>query len=354
MALYHARDLAQFVAECDKTGGVGNPETQKFLADFELRYDTQVDQSLDPFSDEYFRAQVALYTEISGRDLDQETGELAPLDVDQHVAAINPYNSRDIKFLSKHTRAVLTCLMLADLPHGASILDAGCGWGLSTEAMAACGASVTGIDINPHFAELVQRRASRLGFPIEVVRSAFDKFETNRQFDLLFFYECLHHSLKPWETLSRLGRFVKPNGKILFAGEPINGNWWKHWGIRLDPASIYCIRKFGWWESGWSGDFIIGCFARAGFALTVYPHIGLDNGFIGAALRSETTHGGRFDLSVLDPIYHFATQLEEARKTIAEMKIAEMPPPPVPQRMKPMERFFKAFKRRPSPASVSS
>ncbi len=198
----------------------------------------------------------------------------------------NPYHRNDIAFLSKHSRAVLTAIMLADPPAGAHILDAGCGWGLSSELMAFCGARVTAIDINPAFVELVRRRAQRFMLPITAIRSEFDTFETGERFDLLFFYECLHHSVKPWESLKSLGRFVKPEGKIVFAGEPVNTVWWPHWGLRLDAPSVYCARKFGWWESGWSMLFIARCFEQAGFTLNTFEEIGLDNGPIGIATRT--------------------------------------------------------------------
>ena len=301
MSQFHARELDRFVAECDRLGGLNHPHAQGFLNDFSVAIDTRVDQSLDPFSEEYFEDQLALYKELSGRDLDQKTGELTPLDVDAHTNAGNPYNSRDSKFIARHARVVLTALMIADLPHGAEILDAGSGWGLSSEVMAFCGARVTAIDINPLFVELIRRRADRLALPIEAVHSEFDAFDTSRRFDLLLFYECLHHSLRPWETLERLGRFVKPDGKIVFAGEPVNHAWWRNWGIRLDSHSVYCIRKFGWWESGWTAEFIADCFARAGYALDVYHHIGLNNGPIGVAVRAEAQPKPQVDLTVYPP-----------------------------------------------------
>ena len=326
MGLFHADDLDDFVAECDDLGGLGDPAVQPFLADFRLEFDTVVDQDLDPFSEAYFEEQVELYTELSGRTLDQESGEMTTLDVDAHAAAISPCNIRDARFLSKHTRAVLTCVMLADLPREATVLDAGSGWGLSSEAIARCGASVTAVDINPLFVELVRRRAARLGLPIESVRSGFDTFHSDRAFDLLMFYECLHHSLKPWETLAHLGRFLKPAGKVIFAGEPVNAQWWKHWGLRLDPLSVYCMRKFGWWESGWTGDFIGASFARAGFALTIHSHIGLDNGLIGTAVRTGAVPPPHFDFTVLEPLRRaaeaeqYAAELAVARHTIAGMQ----------------------------------
>lgn len=283
--VYHTRELDQYVAECDRLGGIAHPDAAQIRADFRLEYDTRPNQQLDPFSEEYYQQQVALYTELSGRKVDQEQGELTPLDVDTHAGGNNPYNSGDVGWIAKHTRAIHSCLVLANLPHKATILDAGSGWGLSSEAMAFCGASVTALDINPLFVQLVKKRAERLSLPIEAVQSEFDQFASTQQYDMLLFYECLHHSLKPWETLAHLGKFVKPDGKILFAGEPINTCWWKDWGIRLDPESVYVIRKFGWWEGGWSTDFISRCFSRAGFTLTPYAHTGLDNGMIGFACR---------------------------------------------------------------------
>ncbi len=309
MAIYCAQDLDALVAECDAHGGINTPAAAALLQDFEFRYETSVDQSLDPFSDDYFQAQVRLYTEITGRKLDQDSGELTPINVAAHAAAANPYNSRDVRFLAKHNRAVLTALVLADLPPAAEVLDAGSGWGLSSEAFARCGASVTAVDINPLFADLVRQRATRLDLPIDSIRSGFDTFASTKRFDLLFFYECLHHSVKPWETLAHMAQFVKPEGKIVFAGEPINGIWWKHWGLRLDGLSIYCMRKFGWWESGWTGEFIAACYARAGYTLELHAFVGLDNGHVGVAIRPGTSRG---NLAILEPFYQMQAQHQAA------------------------------------------
>lgn len=323
-------DLDAFVQECDRLGGLDDPRIADYFRDFEYRPTTHIDQQLDPFSEHYFQQQLQLYMELSGRQLNQSEGERTDLDVDSHVAGANPYRRSDIAFISKHARTIQTCLLMANLPHGARILDAGCGWGLSSEMMAFAGAQVTAIDINPLFVELVQKRASRLALPIVAHCVEFDRFETNEQFDLLFFYECLHHSVKPWETIRLLSRFVKPDGKILFAGEPVNNVWWKDWGLRLDPPSVYCIRKFGWWESGWSMEFIRRCFASAGFQLTAYPDVGLDNGPIGIATRTGAA-SCEVNESILEPTRrrerefamrdaHLLGQIEALRQEIASLK----------------------------------
>lgn len=308
----HARDLGEFVADTDRRGGV---PALPAPGGFEVTFDTPVDQSLDPFSDAYFSQQLALYRELSGRDLDQAVGERTALDVDRHAAACNPYGTGDIAFVAKHLRTVLAGVLLAELPPDAAVLDLGSGWGLTSEVLAYCGARVTSVDINPPFVELVRRRADRLGLAIEATHAGFDDFDDGRGYDLVVFYECLHHAVKPWETLARLAPRVKAGGKILWAGEPVNTYWWRHWGLRLDPVSVYCIRKFGWWEGGWSEDFLGRCFARAGFGLTVHPGVGLDGGLIGLArpaVRPEPTRRA-------DPADDAARRVAALERQIAEM-----------------------------------
>jgi hypothetical protein len=78
---------------------------------------------------------------------------------------------------------------------------------------------------------------------------------------------------------------LKPGGKLLLAGEPIN-DIWKHWGLRTDPLSVYCIRKFGWFESGWSARFLTACVERCGFKVT---HFGAEAGSIGWIMVAEKT-----------------------------------------------------------------
>ncbi|MDR6635015.1 2-polyprenyl-3-methyl-5-hydroxy-6-metoxy-1,4-benzoquinol methylase [Phyllobacterium sp. 1468] len=277
-------DLDSYVAECDRLGGPQHPNCAAFLSDFNLVLETNVDQTLDPFSHQYFKQQLAVYREMSGRDLDQEVGEQAAVDVETNSMSANPVNSCDIKNISLHTKTIATLLSLANIPPHAKILDLGAGWGLSSEIMAFCGARVTAVDINPLFVDLITRRAVRKNLPISARLSNFDDFLDEGRYDLAVFYECLHHAVKPWETLQHIALHLNPNGKFAIAGEPIV-DYWQHWGIRTDCLSAYCVRKFGWFESGWSRDFITRAFERAGFELQLTPHRGAGSGYIGIAHR---------------------------------------------------------------------
>jgi len=266
------RDLDHFAARSDSLGGPGSAACAEYWANFEYRYDTVVDQALDPFSAEYVNQQIELYREISGRELDQQSNEHTVLNVEIHAAAVNPYAHVTPGALAEHMERLTRALRLAAPPMGGRLLDMGCGWGLSSEVAAYCGLNVTAVDVNPDFVDLVNRRARRFGHAIVAHHGTFDSFDTDQRFDVILFYECFHHALRPWDLLGRMRNLLAPGGKLVLAGEPINDHWWRHWGLRLDPMSVYCIRKFGWLESGWSLDFLKSAFERAGLQIDVRLH----------------------------------------------------------------------------------
>lgn len=141
--------------------------------------------------------------------------------------------------------------------------------------------------MNPDFVDLVNRRAARLNHNIVARHGTFDTFESDDRYAMILFYECFHHALRPWALLERMARHLEPNGRIILAGEPINSTWWKHWGLRLDPLSVYCIHKFGWLESGWSVDFLRASFQRAGLAVQIKDHPEGEIGFIVVGSRTK-------------------------------------------------------------------
>ena len=136
---------------------------------------------------------------------------------------------------------------------------------------------MTGVDINPGFVDLVNRRAAHSGWPIRAERGTFESIPGTDLFDAAMYYECLHHAVLPWVALGAAFARLKPGGRVLLVGEPVNDRW-KSWGVRLDNLSVYCIRKFGWFESGWSVPFITDCLVHAGFAI---EHCGDEGGTIG-------------------------------------------------------------------------
>jgi len=280
-------DLPSFCERVEALGGHHNPECAKAMRGLVYQPTTQIDLSLDPFSEDYFNQQISLYEELSGRAFDIKEGEQYAIDVEARINTANPYASPNSHFISMHAKAVMAALEAAELPLRPKILDLGCGWGLSSELLAFAGAKVTTLDINPLFCDLVSRRARRLGLPIRAISGTFDTFDPQDDgYDYAFFYECLHHAPRPLDTLNHVAKFLKPRGVIAFAGEPLNAPFWPEWGLRLDFRSVYVIRTHGWFESGCTGKFLSQCFHRAGFKLQVIPKIGLRGGPVGIARRS--------------------------------------------------------------------
>lgn len=279
-----ALSLDEFVHETDRRGGPGTAETLAYWRDFEFSSAIDFDETLDPYSEAYCTKQLELYEELSGRSFDQDVNEFTPIDLERHVAGANPYAATNASQFAIHFTRLSIMIGGGDLPQGAKILDMGAGWGLSSEFFGTLGCQVMAVDINPSFVELIKRRQLRHRLAVDAQMGTFDTFEATETYDAVVFYECLHHAYKPWQLLERARDWLTPAGKILFAGEPIYQGW-RHWGMRLDALSVYCVRKFGWFETGWSERFIGECLLRAGFL----PRIQLiplpDVGYVCAATK---------------------------------------------------------------------
>ncbi|AEH87081.1 class I SAM-dependent methyltransferase [Mesorhizobium opportunistum] len=259
-------NLNSFITCSDSLGPPGSPQVEQFWRGMKYIPETKVNQRLDPFGEEYTAQQIAVYREIAARDLDQQMNELTDFAMADHIAGANPYTHQPPTAVALHVGRVARAIQYSGLQIGNHVLDMGCGWGTSCELMAFCGLEVTGLDINARFVELVDARAKRIGHKVGTMRGSFESIPGDTLYDAALYYESLHHAVKPWETLSLVHSRLKPGGKLMLAGEPVN-DIWKHWGIRTDPLSIYCIRKFGWFESGWSADFIARCVKRCGFEI---------------------------------------------------------------------------------------
>lgn len=259
-------NLDSFISHSDSLGPPSSPRVEQFWRGMKYVPEARVNEKLDPFAEEYVEQQIALYREIAQRDVDQHVNELTDFAMPDHVAGANPYAHQPPTAVALHIGRLARAIQYSGLKIGDHVLDMGCGWGTSCELMAFSGLEVTGLDINSRFVELVNARAKRIGHKVNAVHGSFENIPGDVLYDAALYYESLHHAVKPWETLSLIHSRLRTGGKLMLAGEPIN-DIWKHWGIRTDPLSIYCIRKFGWFESGWSADFISKCVQRCGFEI---------------------------------------------------------------------------------------
>lgn len=80
--------------ECN--GNLYDARVAEKYSPMHLVYKTAVDQSKNPFSDEYYQSQLALYEEVAGRRLDQWSGELHLLEkMDPIINSHNPQSIHD-------------------------------------------------------------------------------------------------------------------------------------------------------------------------------------------------------------------------------------------------------------------
>jgi 2-polyprenyl-3-methyl-5-hydroxy-6-metoxy-1,4-benzoquinol methylase len=249
-----------------------------------FQYRTRVDENLSPFSDEYYNQQVALYEEISGRKLNQWDGELHTGNITPLLTAPNPLGNFDPTHVAEHVRALSAMLSICGLREGARILDMGAGHGLSSEIFAFCGCKVHAIDIDPLLGELSLQRSGVRNLWVQRSTLNFDDLSTvpDKTYAAAFFFQSLHHCLRPWTLIAALKTKLVDGGFIAFTGEPIQTQWWTNWGIRLDEESIHVAKAHGWFESGWSRDFIEQCFERNGMKLELFSG-GHGGGEIGIA-----------------------------------------------------------------------
>lgn len=285
-------------------------------------------QDYDPFSEQYAQEQEKLHNLITGKS-SRETRETTPgEDLSDALWHANPYAWDDHGFIAKYqyltactTRVVSGAIKKRPL----KILDMGCGRGLTTEILAQTGAHVTGFDIDPKWTSFSEGRARIRGFQINRIVGEFDNLSDCSpgldQYDLILFCASLHHCAKPWHLIEALTEHLEPDGVIAFFEEPVNHIWWRHWGLRLDPESIYVMAKFGWLESGWSIDFVQAIARRSKIAFKCFNNQNHDQ--IGIFTHSNqhlntlTQHTIRFGFEPLcapttekhKPLSNFAAQL---------------------------------------------
>ncbi len=160
-------------------------------------------------------AEIARFDQIAARWWDPN-GEMAPL----HV--INPVRTRYIE-------------QAAGLLRGKTAADIGCGGGLLCEALAARGASVTGIDLAEDLLAVARAhlKASKLKVNYRAVAAEALADEAPSAFDLVTCLEMLEHVPDPAAVVAACGKLAKPGAPVVFS--TINRNA-KAWALAIVAA----------------------------------------------------------------------------------------------------------------------
>ncbi len=102
---------------------------------------------------------------------------------------------------------------------GKAVLDVGCGGGILTEAMAARGADVCGIDLSDKALKVAQLHLLESRLPVHYEAVSAEDFAGRRPggFDVVTCMELLEHVPQPASTVAACARLLKPGGHAFFS-----------------------------------------------------------------------------------------------------------------------------------------
>lgn len=136
--------------------------------------------------------------------------------------------------------------------NGSRVLDIGCGGGILTESIAACGASVTGIDMAEGPLAVARLHKAESGAAVDYERTTAEAFAAGRagEFDVVTCLEMLEHVPEPMRVVAASARLVRPGGDVFFS--TINRNpkaflfaiVGAEYLLRLLPAGTHEYEKF--------------------------------------------------------------------------------------------------------------
>jgi ubiquinone/menaquinone biosynthesis C-methylase UbiE len=105
-------------------------------------------------------------------------------------------------------------------PSYPSVVDIGCGWGLSLQFLhdRFRPQHLVAIDVDARMTTATRAEALRHGLMVEVQTTTGSQLRLpDRSIDLVFCHQTLHHVLDQDDTLREIYRVLKPGGVLLFA-----------------------------------------------------------------------------------------------------------------------------------------
>jgi len=125
-----------------------------------------------------------------------------------------------------------------------SVLDVGCGTGITSSHMAMLGANVTAVDISPVLIDYAKKNSHHEN--IEYIVSDISKFYSNKKFDAIVFVDVIEHIEKSSfvATLDRLLKSNSSSSTVIYVNIP-NGDFLDHVNENGEPQIIDLSYRVG-------------------------------------------------------------------------------------------------------------
>jgi 2-polyprenyl-6-hydroxyphenyl methylase/3-demethylubiquinone-9 3-methyltransferase len=102
---------------------------------------------------------------------------------------------------------------------GVRVLDVGCGGGILSEALAAAGAQVTGIDLAPRVLDVARLHLHETGLSVDYREISVEALagQMPGAFDAITCMEMLEHVPDPGSVIAACARLLKPGGRLFLS-----------------------------------------------------------------------------------------------------------------------------------------
>lgn len=154
--------------------------------------------------------------------------------------------------------------MLGLMPERGRLLDMGCGTGWTSVMFAKRGYDVVGTDLVPQAIAAGYQLKEKEGLEnLQFVAADYESLSFREEFDVVVFFDCLHHAVDEVSALQSAWRALKPDG-ICITSEP---------GLGHARRSAAVMAEFGTTERDMHPAKIIRSGKKAGFReFSVHPH----------------------------------------------------------------------------------
>jgi len=248
------KDLDLEIERVAEKFSISDDEVRRALCEF--CYVVNASLPEDPYSQEYYDAQMKLYLELSGKNCYSIENERSDFDFQALKNRPYPYCTKSPTTVGDQLIAQGFLIKNMNLAPNSRLVEFGPGWGNTTLHFAQMGYEVTAVDVEQSFIDLITDRAERLSQTVNLVQKDMLAFVTSEKYDAAIFFESFHHCANHLKLLKNLDNLINKNGLVAFAAEPI-ADFPYPWGVRLDGISVWSIRKFGWLELGFDTSYFM-------------------------------------------------------------------------------------------------